>query len=153
MKILEQNGNPTRELFVFLKYNQSVETVESLPQSEDEMYQEFCNKWNDLIRNFESGASASSALGSLLSMFGFKRHYCSTCGLPIIGKFAKIGNRVTCDPCFESYRIIQTMEKHNEMKNPSETLQDIRSNSKKPAISKRAKESASSMPKTRKEEQ
>ncbi len=153
MRILDEEGNPTRELFVFLKYNQSVETVESLPHSEDEMYHEFCNKWNDLMRNLESGISASSSLGSLLSMFGFKRHYCSTCGLPIIGKFSKIGNRVTCDPCFESFKIIQAMEKHGEMKNPAETLQDIKSSSKKSTTPKRTKESAPSAPKSRKEEQ
>lgn len=144
MKILDPEGNPTKELFVFLKYNQTVENVESLPQSEEEMYREFCNKWNDLLRNMDNGLSASSSLGSLLSMFGFKRHYCSTCGLPIIGKFSKIGNRVTCDPCFQSFKIIQEMEKRNEAK---ETIEHIRG--KKPATSKRAKESAPSAPKTK----
>lgn len=148
MEILDQEGNPTKELFVFLKYNQTVETVESLPQSEDEMFQEFCNKWKDLMQNLENGISASSALGSLLSMFGFKRHYCSTCGLPIIGKFSKIGNRVTCDPCFQSFKIIQEMEKRGESKNPRETLQDIKNIGKKPAANKKGKESAPPQPKT-----
>lgn len=137
MEILDKEGNPTKELFVFLKYNQTVENVVSLPQSEDEMFNEFCNKWKDLMRNLENGLSASSALGSLLSMFGFKRHYCSTCGLPIIGKFSKIGNRVTCDPCFQSFKIIQEMEKRMDSKNPQETIQDIKLGMRaKPAIIK-----------------
>lgn len=149
MRILDQEGNPTKELFVFLKYNQTVESVESLPQSEEEMYNEFCNKWNDLLQNLDSGLSAASSLGSLFSMFGFKRHYCSTCGLPIIGKFSKIGNRVTCDPCFQSFKIIQEMEKKNEAR---ETIEHI--NGKlKPAVLKRAKESAPSLPKNKNKEE
>lgn len=144
MNILDQDGNPTKELFVFLKYNQTVENVESLPQSEEEMYREFCNKWKDLLQNLDNGLSASSSLGSLLSMFGFKRHYCSTCGLPIIGKFSKIGNRVTCDPCYQSFKIIQEMEKKNEAK---ATIEHIRGK-KSATENKKAKESAPSAPKS-----
>lgn len=146
MKIIDQEGNPTKELFVFLKYNQMVDSVESLPQSEVEMYQEFCNQWNSFIHDFENGdTSAASALGSLLSIFGFKRHYCSTCGLPIIGKFSKIGNRVTCDSCYQSFKIIQEMEKRDEIKSPQETFNTIKlNNGKKPTIQSNGKESASS---------
>ena len=111
MKILDNEGNPTKELYMFLKFNKTVEKVDSLPESEKQMYAEFCNQWHELINGLENNSSASSALGSLLSMFGFKRHYCSTCGIPIIGSFSKIGNRVTCDTCFQSFKIIQTMNK------------------------------------------
>lgn len=128
MKILDSEGNPTKELYVFLKYNQIVNNVESLPKSEEHRYLEFCNQWKDFVVNFEQNQSASSALGSLLSMFGFKRHYCSTCGLPIIGKFSKIGNRVTCDPCFQSLKIIQELDKTEIL--PKDALNAIKNRNK-----------------------
>ena len=115
MEVLTKDGSPTKELFIFLKYNQIVNSIDGLPAQEDELYKEFCKKWNGLIENFSKGVSASSQLGSIASMFGFKRHYCATCGLPIIGGFSKIESNITCNPCFQSFKIIQAMEKREEL--------------------------------------
>lgn len=112
MKILNKNGEPTKEFFLFLKYNKifKITTDTKMSKADLLLYEEFCKKYKNLIKSLESDNSASSILGSLFAIFGFKRHYCSTCGLPIIGRFSKVTNMILCSDCFASYKIIQEIE-------------------------------------------
>lgn len=114
---------PSKELFVFLKYNQIIESVK-LSKEDEIVYDDFCKKIIDLQKSLKTNASNSSILiGSILSIFGFLRHYCSTCGRPIIGRYSKIGNRVTCNDCFESLQIIQTIGKKEKQVEPKKEKQ------------------------------
>lgn len=124
MKIVDENGVPTKQLFLFLKYNTipnktSDEKKQTEPEpdaaeltsSDDLLYKEFCRKWKELIYEFDNNRAPSSILGGLMALFGFKRHYCGTCGIPIVGRFSKIGSMIACAPCYESFQIIQQLEK------------------------------------------
>lgn len=128
--IIDNNGNPTKQLFLFLKYNKIFreEEISGLSETDNLLYQEFCKKWNLFIKEFEEGKSPSSLFGGILSIFGLKRHYCGTCGLPIIGHFSKIGSMITCPSCYESYQIIQELEKKEKPK--KEKLKKIPSKKK-----------------------
>ena len=111
MQLFNEINIPTKEFFVFLKYNKVIEKLkDKLTQQDQLLYIEFFKKVKELNKVFEENKSASSEFGSLMSIFGFKRHYCGTCGIPIIGRFSKVGNIITCQPCYDSYKIIQAME-------------------------------------------
>lgn len=111
MKILDSTGNPSKQLFLFLKYNKLLDKADKMADADERLYEEFCKKWREFCELFEDGKAPSATLGGVMSLFGFKRHYCGTCGRPIIGRFSKIGSMITCESCFESYRIIQELEK------------------------------------------
>lgn len=116
MEIFNKDGIPTKELYFFLRYNQ-ISGVKKISGEDEKLYNEFCRHFEILKDAMEKGEEAKlkTLFGSVLSMFGFSRHYCSTCGQPIVGRYSKIGNRVACEPCFESYRIIQQMGKKDEL--------------------------------------
>ena len=117
MEILDKNNKFTKEFFVFLKYNQISDKV-ILSKTDEALYNEFSRKVSFLIKALSnSDNSSSSIFGSLASMFGFNRHYCSISGKPIIGKFYKIGGKIVSKEAYESYKIIQVME--SQMKTTS----------------------------------
>lgn len=122
MEILDENGVPTRGLYIFLRYNQIVdkEEIDEFSQQDERRYSEFCRHWKELLDNLENNSSgaASSNLGSIATMFGFNRHYCDISGLPIIGKYFKIGPKIVSKEAYESYQIIQEMEKIDNTKKP-----------------------------------
>ena len=115
MKVVDEKGDVSRELFVFLRYNQIPKESTILSEKDETLYQEFKKKMKDFIDSFESGdKNPSPIMGALISMFGFNRHYCSVSGLPIIGKYFKIGAKIVSQEAYESYQIIQQMEKKKE---------------------------------------
>jgi hypothetical protein len=113
MEIINEKGEFTKELFIFLKYNQMVDNA-ATTETDELLYQEFLKKIDALqseLKNSDSGASET--LGSIMAMFGFSRHYCSISGKPIIGKYYKIGNRIVSQEAYESYKIVQELEGRN----------------------------------------
>ncbi len=117
MKIFEKDGNLSRELFIFLRYNQlKNELKDSLPDQEEKVYQEFNRQLKDLRTSLEEEKSiASGQLGNIMSIFGFDRRYCAISGLPIIGKFFKINGKTVSKESYESWRIVQEMQKIEEI--------------------------------------
>ena len=124
MDILDKDDVPTREFYIFLRYNQIVEKAEvkSFSDQDERRYAEFCRHWSELAKNLQNGSSSgsSSNLGSIATMFGFNRHYCSISGLPIIGKYYKLGSKIVSKEAYESYEIIQEMEKVDNSHQPFE---------------------------------
>jgi hypothetical protein len=113
MDMINDKGEFTKEFFIFLKYNQMVESVNTT-ETDELLYQEFLKKTTALrteIQNSDSGASET--LGSIMAMFGYSRHYCSISGKPIIGKYYKIGNRIVSQEAYESWKIVQELEGRN----------------------------------------
>jgi len=110
MKVIDENNEPTVEFFIFLKYNK-IQNEVVLSDRDEALFKEFKMKWSRLVEAFNNDSDeAKSMFGSITTMFGYNRHYCSTCGSPIIGKYSKVGGKIACNTCFESLRIIQQME-------------------------------------------
>lgn len=111
MNLVDENGDVTRELFHFLKYNQIPRDESSLSDKDEALYKEFVRKVNTLKQHLKDDSnSASGILGSIMSMFGFNRHYCSISGLPIIGKYFKIGGKIVSQEAYEAYKTVQELE-------------------------------------------
>lgn len=110
---------PTKELFLFLKYNlipqdNSVE----LSKTDDELYEQFVAKIELLNKQFLNNDNAAKAtMSSLFTMFGFNRHYCSMTGQPIIGQYFKIGGKIVSKEAYEAHKIIQEIEKNDDKTN------------------------------------
>jgi len=102
----------SKEMFYFLKYNNIKEKV-ILTDSDNNYYNEFINKielLNNALNN-KDNILASNLLGSIMNMFGFNRHYCSISGQPIIGKYFKINGKPVSKDAYDSYKLIQQMER------------------------------------------
>ncbi len=111
------NNIPTKELFIFLKYNLVPQEGKELTLSEtdERLYNEFVSKMKLLVSQFDNNDNAAKAtMSSLFTMFGFNRHYCSMTGQPIIGKYFKIGGKIVSKEAYDSYKIIQEIEKKEE---------------------------------------
>ena len=110
---------PTKELFLFLKYNlipqdNSVE----LSKTDEELYEQFVAKIELLNKQFLNNDNAAKAtMSSLFTMFGFNRHYCSMTGQPIIGQYFKIGGKIVSKEAYEAHKIIQEIEKNDDKTN------------------------------------
>lgn len=110
---------PTKELFLFLKYNlipqdNSVE----LSKTDEELYEQFVSKMELLNKQLlNSDNSAKATMSSLFTMFGFNRHYCSMTGQPIIGQYFKIGGKIVSKEAYEAHKIIQEIEKNDDKTN------------------------------------
>jgi len=107
---------PTKELFLFLKYNLIPQdgTVE-LSKTDEELYEQFISKIDLLNKQFYNNDNAAKAtMSSLFTMFGFNRHYCSMTGQPIIGQYFKIGGKIVSREAYEAHKIIQEIEKNND---------------------------------------
>ena len=110
---------PTKELFLFLKYNLIPQdgTVE-LSKTDEELYEQFISKIDLLNKQFYNNDNAAKAtMSSLFTMFGFNRHYCSMTGQPIIGQYFKIGGKIVSREAYEAHKIIQEIEKNNDKAN------------------------------------
>ena len=111
MDIMNADNEPTKEFFVFLKYNKVLQQDLDLSEGDAVHYKDFINKWKLISLAFKNDSDdVKSLFGSITTMFGYNRHYCSTCGSPVIGKYSKIGGKIACNPCFESLKIIQLVE-------------------------------------------
>jgi len=136
MNIFDKDGNITREMYIFLRYNQLRNKLEEpLSESEENIYQEFNRQLKEFKTSLEEGKSiASSQLGNILNIFGFDRHYCAISGLPIIGKFYKINGKTVSRESYESWKIVQEMQKAEEIENKKHNLytSEIKQNLKKP---------------------
>lgn len=112
------NGVPTKELFIFLKYNTvSNEGNEQalLSETDEILYKEFVSKLSTLTEQLKNSNNASRATASaLFSMFGFNRHFCSMTGVPIIGKYYKIGGKIVSKEAYEAHKIIQEIDRKEE---------------------------------------
>ena len=105
MNILNENQEPSIEFFIFLKYNK-IQKENVLSERDEALYKEFKIKWKRIATAFETNSdNAKSLFGGITTMFGYNRHYCSTCGTPIAGKYSKIGGRIACSDCFESNNV------------------------------------------------
>ena len=114
MKILDEKSNPTKSFFMFLKYN-VVQEVKELSEYDKALYKEFISKWKTFAQLLEKNDNkASGVLGSIASLFGFNRRYCSICGSPIMSRYSKIQGKISCPSCYDSYKIIQLLEKKQE---------------------------------------
>ena len=118
MNVFDKNI-PTKELFLFLKYNliQQENSVE-LSKIDDELYEQFVAKIELLNKQFLNNDNAAKAtMSSLFTMFGFNRHYCSMTGQPIIGQYFKIGGKIVSKEAYEAHKIIQEIEKNDDKTN------------------------------------
>lgn len=114
MNLFDKNGAMSKEMFAFLRYNQIRNSVE-LSEQELAVY----NQVNKLIKDLDNALQnndnkASSILGNIVSIFGFNRHYCALSGVPIIGKYFKIGNKIVSKEAYDSWKIVQEMQKVDE---------------------------------------
>lgn len=117
MEIIDKEGNLSRDLYIFLKFNQLRNKVESeLKGSEEKIYQEFNRLFKELNTSLKKGDSkASSQFGNIMNLFGFDRRYDAISGLPIIGKFYKINGRTVSKESYDSWKLVQEMQKIEEM--------------------------------------
>ena len=116
---------PTKELFLFFKYNLIPQEGKELNLSETDtrLYTEFVSKIKLLNKQFGNYDDAAKAtMSSLFTMFGFNRHYCSMTGQPIIGKYFKIGGKIVSKEAYDAHRIIQEIEKKDEQLIPQPEL-------------------------------
>ena len=134
MIIEDKDGNLSRELYVFLRYNQIRNKLEEeLSPSEENIYQEFNRLYKELKTSLERGDSkASTLLGNIANLFGFDRRYDAMSGLPIIGKFYKINGRTVSKESYESWKLVQEMQKIEKIEHPEHNPQTLdKSNPKK----------------------
>jgi hypothetical protein len=61
--------------------------------------------------------SAEYPQSALFSMFGFNRQYCSMTGVPIIGKYFKIGGKIVSKEAYEAHKILQEIEDRYDKSN------------------------------------
>jgi len=119
MKRFLDDGNPSKEFYLFLKYNKifDKEKVENLNVYEIEMYNEFCRLFREFENAFDTEDSTKSSMlfGAISSMFGYNRHYCSITGQPILGNYYKIGGKIVSKEAYESYKIILELEKKHSL--------------------------------------
>ena len=121
MKITNGKGEPTKELFIFLKYNKILETEPiELLESDKIIFEDFVARFKNFAKNFEENKEAAVAdIVAIATMFGFNRHYDEFSGKPIIGKYYKIGKKIVSKEAYESYKIIKEMEKDKNGENNS----------------------------------
>ncbi len=133
MDILDKEGNLTRELYVFLRYNQLRNKLENrLSDNEEFVYQEFNKQFLDLISSLKEGNNkASGQFGNIMNIFGFDRHYCAISGLPIVGKYFKINGKTVSKESYESWKIVQEMQKIEELEHQKITPNTFIEKSKK----------------------
>lgn len=116
MEILDEEGNFSKNFFVFMKYNllpQKEEIV--LSETDEKLYAEFCNKVKNLKKFLETDGDAAKAMAaSLFSMFGYSRHYCTMTGQPIIGKYFKLNGKIVSKEAYEAHKIVQEIEGFDE---------------------------------------
>ena len=123
MNILDSDGNLSRELYVFLRKNQLMNKLETkLSEQDEKIYQEFNRQFKEFKTSLENGSNkASSQLGNIMSLFGFDRRYCAISGLPIIGKFFKINGRTVSKEAYDSWKLVQEMQKIEEIEHQIHT--------------------------------
>ena len=121
MLILNDKNKPSRELFIFLKYNKiltegqidklKAEGKQVLTESDEMIYADFVKKFELLQTQLDGDDDSAKVTSSaLFSMFGFNRHYCSMTGVPIIGKYFKIGGKIVSKAAYEAHKILQEIE-------------------------------------------
>lgn len=120
MLMFNKNEEPTKEFFVFLKYNSIPSAEIKLSESDELLYKDFSSKMKLLSKYSKNNDDRLKVISSsLFSMFGYSRHYCSMTGSPIIGKYFKINGKIVSREAYESYRIIQEIEKNEKFNTPS----------------------------------
>lgn len=111
MKIMNDSGEFSKEFFYFLKYNQIPKDKISLSKSDEAIYKAFIHKIKTLETSLQNEDNTSNGIfGSIISMFGFNRHYCSISGMPIIGKYYKIGRKIVSQEAYDAYKTVQELE-------------------------------------------
>lgn len=121
MLTISDKNKPSRELFIFLKYNKiltegqvdklKAEGKQVLTESDELLYNDFVQKFQLIQKQLEDDDDSAKVTSSaLFSMFGFNRHYCSMTGQPIIGKYYKIGGKIVSKAAYDAHRIIQEIE-------------------------------------------
>ena len=109
MKLFD-GKNITKEFFLFLKHNRFIDK-DNIKDYSNKDYNEFNNLLTSFIQAMENNnPNASEFLGALMTFLGFSRKYCSLCGKPIIGKYYKLNNRITCNNCYAAYSVIKQIE-------------------------------------------
>jgi hypothetical protein len=127
MLIFSEENKPSRELFIFLKYNKiltegqveklKAEGKQILTESDELLYADFVKKFSLIQAQLDDDDDSAKVTSSaLFSMFGFNRHYCSMTGQPIIGKYYKIGGKIVSRAAYEAHKILQEIEKKEEQK-------------------------------------
>lgn len=118
MNIVDENNEPTKEFFVFLKYNKVQSETKQLNDRDEILFKEFKTKWKSILQALkEDNDDVKSLFGVIMTMFGYNRHYCSMTGVPIIGRYYKIGGKIVCEEAYEAHRIIQNLEKREDQVN------------------------------------
>jgi hypothetical protein len=119
MKDYDEEGLPTKELYLFMKYNKIFESekIENLNEYDLEYYKEYRRLYKEFREALmeEDNTKASSLHGTIQSMFGFNRHYCAVTGTPIVGQYYKLGAKIVSKEAYDSYMIIQEMEKRKNI--------------------------------------
>lgn len=113
MKIEDKNGNMSYEFYFFLRYNQIRENID-LTNVNKNLYNEFNSLYKKIKKDLASNNShLPKNFGKLCSMIGLNRRFDSLSGLPIIGKFYKIGDKILSEDSYESLKILKQMEDYN----------------------------------------
>lgn len=119
--LINNINKPSRELFIFLKYNKiltegqveklKAEDKQILTEADELLYADFIKKVDLLqVQLKDDDDSAKVTSSALFAMFGFNRHYCSMTGVPIIGKYFKIGGKIVSKAAYEAHQILQQIE-------------------------------------------
>jgi hypothetical protein len=111
MKLFDEDKLPTRQFYIFMRYAQITTEEPTLSEKEEVLFKEFYNKWNAWTNQSEKNEElAKTTFGSIMSMFGYSRHYCAVSGVPIIGPYYKLGGKVVCRDVYDAHQIFQQME-------------------------------------------
>lgn len=125
MEIFDKEGNFSKGFFVFMKYNLIPSSDIDLSETDERLYEEFCNKVNYLNSQLENNEDAAKAMAaSLFSMFGYSRHYCAMTGQPIIGKYFKLNGKIVSKEAYEAHKIVREIEGFSDKKTENKEKED-----------------------------
>lgn len=108
----------SQSLYKAIKYNQAQHQVKKPKEILSEEAEEF-DKFRKLFKDFMNKLNAQdhtafSVLSTIMGMWGYSRKFCGMCGRPIIGKPGYIQNRMVCSTCSDSYKIAESIHKHQD---------------------------------------
>lgn len=111
MEIFNEEGDFSRDFFIFMKYNIIPSEDNTLSDTDEKLYDEFVRKVRAFKEKIENDSDSAKAIAaSIFSMFGYSRHYCAMTGQPIIGKFYKLNGKIVSKEAYEAHKIIKEIE-------------------------------------------
>lgn len=107
----------SQSLYKAIKFNQAHQnkTVKEIHKEDAAEFKKFKILFKDFINRLNAqDPTAFSVLSTVMGMWGYSRKFCGMCGRPIIGKAGYIQNRMVCGTCSDSYKIAESIHKHQD---------------------------------------